>query len=85
MLWPFLYTFERVKIPTKEISITSEKFKNSKEAFATSTAGGIIPITKIDGKVIGDGKMGTITSIIKDLYWEKHKDPDWSESVEDLL
>ena len=76
---------KELKIPTKKVSITSEQFKNSKEAFATSTAGGIIPITKIDGKVIGDGTMGTITSIIKDLYWEKHTDPDWSESVEDLL
>ena len=76
---------KELKIPTKEISITSEQFKNSKEAFATSTAGGIIPITKIDGKVIGNGTMGTITSIIKDLYWEKHTDPDWSECVEDLL
>ena len=76
---------KELKIPTKKVSITSEQFKNSKEAFATSTAGGIIPITKIDGKVIGDGTMGTITSIIKDLYWEKHTDPDWSEGVEDLL
>jgi branched-chain amino acid aminotransferase len=75
---------KELKIPTKEISITSEKFKNSIEAFATSTAGGIIPITKIDGKVIGNGTIGTITSKIKDLYWEKHTDPDWSECVEDL-
>ena len=60
-------------------------FKNSLEAFATSTAGGIIPITKIDDIVIGNGKIGKYTKLIKDLYWEKHKDPSWSTSIDELL
>ena len=74
-----------LNIAVKEAPISSEEFKNSIEAFATSTAGGIIPITKIDGRFIGNGKAGKITKKIKDLYWKKHLHPDWSEDIKDLL
>ena len=72
-------------IPVQEKSIGSEEFIHSKEAFATSTAGGIIPITKINGRKINNGQIGKITSQLKDLYWEKHADPSWSESVDELV
>ena len=72
-------------IPVQEKSIESEEFINSDEAFATSTAGGIIPITRINGKKINNGKIGKITSLLKNLYWEKHTDPQWSQSVDELI
>ena len=72
-------------IPVQEKSIGSEEFINSDEAFATSTAGGIIPITKINGKKINNGKIGKVTSLLKNLYWEKHTDPQWSQSVDELI
>ena len=72
-------------ITVQEKSIGSEEFINSDEAFATSTAGGIIPITKINGKKINNGKIGKVTSQLKNLYWEKHTDPQWSQSVDELI
>jgi len=38
------------------------------EAFVTGTFGGITPVTKIDGKLIGDGKFGEISRKVNDLY-----------------
>ena len=72
-----------LEVNAKPISI--EMLKSSDELFATSTAGGVMPITKISGKKIGSGKVGNITRQIHKLYWEKHSDPDWTLSVEDLL
>ena len=59
-------------INKKPISI--EKLKNAKEIFATSTAGGIMPITKINGQKINNGMVGDITRKIHQLYWLKHYD-----------
>ena len=70
-------------INIKPISI--EKLKSSDELFATSTAGGIMPITKINGKTVGLGAPGKITRQLHKIYWDKHSDPDWSLSVEDIL
>jgi len=38
------------------------------EAFVTGTFGGITPVTTIDGKQIGDGKFGTLSRKVSDLY-----------------
>ena len=66
-------------------SISIEKLKSSDELFATSTAGGIMPITKINGKPVGSGVPGKITRELHKTYWHKHSDPDWSLSVNDIL
>jgi branched-chain amino acid aminotransferase len=73
----------KLKVNTKPISI--EMLKSSDELFATSTAGGVMPITKVSGEKIGSGKVGDNTRKIHKLYWEKHSDLDWTLSVEDLL
>ena len=66
-------------------SISIEELKSSDELFATSTAGGIMPITKINGKPVGSGVPGKITRKLHKTYWHKHSDPDWSLSVDDIL
>ena len=66
-------------------SISIEKLKSSDELFATSTAGGIMPITKINGKPVGSGVPGKITRELHKTYWDKHFNPDWSLSVDDIL
>ncbi len=72
-----------INISKKSISI--KKLKTAKELFASSTAGGIMPITKISGKNIGLGKVGDVTRKIHKLYWQKHLDPNWITSVNDIL
>ena len=66
-------------------SISFEMLENSDEVFATSTAGGIMPITKINNKMVDQGTPGKITRKLYQSYWDKHAQPKWSESVNDLL
>jgi branched-chain amino acid aminotransferase len=51
------------------------------EVFITSTAGGIMPVTRIEGSAVGSGAPGPITNRLKDLYWAKHDDPSWTTPV----
>ncbi|WP_292865180.1 D-amino acid aminotransferase [Mesorhizobium sp.] len=55
--------------------------RGADEVFITSTAGGIMPVTRIDGAAIADGNVGPITSRLMALYWQKHDDPAWSHQV----
>jgi len=73
----------KLKINARPISI--DMLKSSDELFATSTAGGVMPITKVSGELIGSGKVGNITRTIHKIYWEKHSNPDWTESIRDIL
>lgn len=54
----------------------------SDEVFATSTAGGIMPITKIDDHTIGDGATGPITQQLQDAYWALHDNPRYSIAID---
>ena len=49
------------KIPVAEEMITRHDLFNADESFLTGTAAEIIPVIKIDGRVIGNGKPGKIT------------------------
>ena len=76
---------KELNLPFQLRPISLEKLKYSNEVFATSTAGGIMPITKINGLPIGRGAPGEITRKLHKTYWDKHSDPAWSVSKDDLL
>ncbi len=38
------------------------------EAFATGTFGGQTPVVEVDGRIIGDGRRGSITQRLQELY-----------------
>ena len=76
---------KELHLPIMKKSISVEELYNAEELFATSTAGGIMPITKVSGKEIGKGRVGNLTRQLHKLYWEKHSDDSWSTSISDIL
>ena len=69
----------------KELNVSAEPGKISQadlrsadEILVTSTAGGVMPIVSVDGKAVGDGTPGPVTTRLRQLYWKKHADPQWS-------
>lgn len=48
------------------------ELKAADEVFVTSTAGGIMPVTKVDGAAIGAGAIGPLTKRITEVYWQMH-------------
>jgi branched-chain amino acid aminotransferase len=76
---------KELNLPITRKSISVEELYTAEELFATSTAGGIMPITKVSGKEIGKGSVGRLTRKLHKLYWEKHTDEKWSTSIADIL
>ena len=52
------------------------------EVFITTTAGGIIPITKINGQAIGKGAPGPATQKLQKQYWKVHEDPRYTIQID---
>jgi branched-subunit amino acid aminotransferase/4-amino-4-deoxychorismate lyase len=52
------------------------------ECFMCTTAGGVMPITTMDGQPIGDGKIGPVTKKIWDSYWAMHYDDEYSFKID---
>lgn len=51
------------------------------ELLFVTTAGGVMPVTVLDGKPVGDGKVGPISQAIWKEYWDAHYDPDVSFAI----
>jgi branched-subunit amino acid aminotransferase/4-amino-4-deoxychorismate lyase len=51
------------------------------EIFICSTAGGIMPITSIDGQHVNGGQIGPVTKLIWDGYWDLHYNPSYSFAI----
>ena len=54
--------------------ISRDHLLSACEVFITSTAGGVMPMTKVDNKYIGSGTPGEVTQRIADAYWNMHDD-----------
>lgn len=67
---------------TIEGDLSPEAARNADELFATSTAGGIMPITIIDNQTIGNGMIGPITRELQEAYWALHDDPLYTSVVD---
>ena len=61
------------KLPFAEQPIAVEEFKAADEVFLTSTAGGILPVSNIDGQLVGDGKPGPTTKALRGKFWSKRE------------
>ncbi len=57
----------------REKRITRDEVYVADEAFFTGTAAEVLPIREYDGRVIGEGKRGPITTKLQDLYFKAVK------------
>ena len=72
---------DQLGLPCQARAIAPAALRGAAEVFVTSTAGGVMPVTRIDDRAIGDGRVGPVTRRIMDLYWAKHDDPAWRSPV----
>jgi branched-chain amino acid aminotransferase len=54
----------------KEKRITRDEVYVADEAFFTGTAAEVLPIRELDGRQIGEGRRGPITTKLQDLYFK---------------
>jgi branched-chain amino acid aminotransferase len=60
--------------------VTSQELYDADELIAVTTAGGVTPITSLDGAPIGDGSPGRVTVALQDRFWALMDEP--SELIE---
>lgn len=54
-------------------ALSPDELRAADEVFITSTAGGVMPITRVDEMPIGSGLVGPLTTRITESYWQMHE------------
>jgi branched-chain amino acid aminotransferase len=62
-------------------SVTADELRRADEVFLSSTAGGVIPVTIVDGSAVGNGEPGPLARRLREAYWELHDDPRFALPV----
>ncbi len=73
---------EEQGIPARQSMFNASVLENAAEVFITSTAGGVMPVTTVNAKPVGDGKPGKVTTLIQKRYWQAHDEDRWATPVD---
>ena len=63
-------------------ALPSDQLRQSQEVFLSTSGGGVLPVTRVDHRLIGDGKPGPVTRRLVDTYWAWHKDPAYNVPID---
>lgn len=62
-------------------ALPSAELRSADEAFLSSSGGGVLPVTRIDGVALGDGTPGPRTRQLLESYWALHRDSRYCTPV----
>jgi branched-chain amino acid aminotransferase len=48
--------------------------EDADEVFAATTAGGVMPVARVGGRILGNDRPGPISLRLKEAYWQRHKE-----------
>jgi branched-chain amino acid aminotransferase len=63
-------------------SLLAAELRGAQEVFISTSAGGVLPVTTVDGYVIGDGHPGPVTRQLVKTYWDWHANPVYSLAID---
>jgi len=69
---------DRLGIPWVTEDVAVSLIYEVDELMMVATAGGVMPVTQLDGKPVGDGSVGPLTRALLKGYWDAHYDPEVS-------
>lgn len=64
---------DELGVPFEFAMITPDALRDADEVFLSSTAGGIMPVSRVDDRILGNGRPGPLTMRLRDLYWRRHE------------
>ncbi|HET9820999.1 MAG TPA: aminotransferase class IV [Burkholderiaceae bacterium] len=65
-------------------ALTVDSLRHADEIFLSSTGGGVIAVSQLDGELIARrplGQFGPVTERLQAAYWALHEDPRYGEAV----
>lgn len=67
---------EEMGIPHVARPLHADELPGAEEVFTATTAGGVMPVSRIDGRIYTDDRPGPITARLRARYWQNH-DEGW--------
>ncbi|MBV7429038.1 MULTISPECIES: aminotransferase class IV [unclassified Acidovorax] len=68
-------------LPLQARALPAAELRGAREVFLSTSGGGVLPVTRVDGRPVGDGAVGPVVRQLVRTYWDWHRDPRYSQPV----
>jgi branched-chain amino acid aminotransferase len=66
-------------------TLPADELRGAQEVLLSTSGGGVLPVSKVDRRTIGNGQPGPITRQLVQTYWAWHADPAYSRAIDYTL
>ena len=60
-------------IPARVGRLTRDDLNRADEIFCATTAGGVMPASRLDGTILSNDRPGPISARLREAYWQRHE------------
>lgn len=68
-------------IPAEVADIPRAMLEGADEVFLATTAGGVMPVSRVGNHIMGNDRPGPISMLVEEYYWKRHEDGWHATSV----
>jgi branched-chain amino acid aminotransferase len=61
-------------IEARVAAIPRAALEDADEVFAATTAGGVMPVSRIGARILGNDRPGPVSLTLKQAYWQRHEE-----------
>jgi branched-chain amino acid aminotransferase len=72
----------KLGLPCEVRAVPVEELRAADEVFISSTAGGVIGVTRLDGRILGNDRPGPVTNRLHEAYWGMRKEGWHAEPID---
>lgn len=72
---------QALSLPLQVRALPASELRGAREAFLSTSGGGVLPVTRVDGRPVGDGAVGPVVRQLVQTYWDWHRDPRYIRAV----
>ena len=65
---------DELGMPWEIRAISADDLRDADEIFTSTTAGGVMPASRIDGTILTNDHPGPVSARLKDVYWQWHRE-----------
>lgn len=74
-----------LNVAVRQRPVPAAELAAADEVFASSSGGGVLPVTKVNGRPVADGQPGPTTWRLREVYWRWRDDPRYATPVSRYL
>jgi branched-chain amino acid aminotransferase len=63
-------------------TVPADELRNADEVFISSTAGGVMGVTRLDGRIMGNDRPGPLTAKLHEAYWQFRREGWCAEPID---